>query len=1265
MAGVLKWLKFPEESGFSTSGMADKKWYWIPVKDQFVAAEVLNETKTDVKARLGTGEEVNVKATACYPMNPPKFDGAEDCSELGHLNEPSVFHNLKRRYDKDLIYTYSGLFLVVCNPYKVLPIYQQEVVDFYRGKKRAEAPPHIYATSDLAYRMMINERQNQSLLITGESGAGKTENTKKVIQYITHVAGRSGEGLLEKQLIELNPMLEAFGNAKTIRNNNSSRFGKFIKLQFNSGGLISGAELESYLLEKSRVITRASTERSYHIFYQLLAGASPTERTNYKIQGAERYKYLSCSGCYTVNRMDDVQEFKHTREAMGLCEITDEEQALIYRLVMAILYLGNVEFAKGGVGEGGEIRDKDPLRAAAELLDVDPSQLDDGLCKPRIKAGNEYVKTHLTPEKAAHSRDALSKALYGRLFLWIVRRSNKVLAQEKCSSFIGVLDISGFEIFKLNSFEQLCINYTNEKLQQFFNNHMFKLEQEEYMREKINWTFIDFGLDAQATIDLIDKKPNGILPILDEESLFPKATDASFVQKLHDLHEHNPMYERPRFSKTSFVLSHYAGKVEYETADWLEKNKDPLQEDLQLCLKASKQFFFGDLFSDDLLPKVVRAPSPALAAARSAPQDSAARKKGAIFITVAFAHKEQLTSLMNTLTVTNPHFVRCIIPNHLQRPGELQQDVVLDQLRCNGVLEGIRISRKGFPNRVVYAEFLKRYYLLAPNIPRNPPDAKGAVQQLIDYLKVDPEQVRFGLTKIFFRTGELAKIEERREKKIAELMVSIQAACRGWLCRNLYRKLTQQTTAAKILQRNLRAYLDLKSWMWLKAFIKVRPLLKRRNLEDELSEKEKAVKELSDKIKAEHDARKSAESQLETLKRDFENIRSQLEAEKEALDDLALQKQRIEAQKTDLERRVQALETDLNEESSANTDLALLKKRLDEKAKELEEALEEEQKARTQLDAIKKQQDSIIAELKEKNERNDDTIAKLDRNKQTLEKEVGELKELLEDEGETIAQLEKAKRSLQGDLEETKEKLEDLNKQSSNLDKAKKKLESDLKDLQGQLSEQSGARGNAEGTVKKLTDELNSLKKDMEELSSGSSNLASAKKKLENDLQAIHDELEEEKARASNLDKAKKKLEVDLEEANEKYEEEHEAKAALEDLKRKNEFEIADLKRQLAEALEKIARLEKEKAALAQEVASLKQQLADEQKDKAEIDKARKKLGSELDALRQSLENESKDKGSLDKARKADGRPRGAQVPAGRRACPEGKRREDHQEARG
>lgn len=835
-----RYLKFKRDDLF-VGVMGDKKYAWYNPdpkdRDTYASAEVLKEGKDEWVLKNEDSQTITVKADLVSPRNPAKFDGVEDMSELGYLNEAGVLHNLRLRYNKDVIYTYSGLFLVAINPYKRFPIYTDSVIDIYRGRRRNEVSPHIFAIADGAYRSMLEDKVNQSILITGESGAGKTENTKKVIQFLTSVAGRvgglnAGGGALETQILQANPVLESFGNAKTTRNNNSSRFGKFIEVQFNNSGYISGAKIQSYLLEKSRVVFQAERERTFHIFYQLLAGATPEERKSMFLGPPDSYFYLNQSGCYDVAGINDGNDFKDTKESLSIMNVSTEEQEAIFRTISGILHLGNIVFQQS-YGDASTIPDKTPLNYAASMFNVVPSQLEKGLIEPRIQSGKELVATHLTPQKAKSGRDALAKAIYHRLFLTIVKKINLVLSQEKRNSFIGVLDIAGFEIFKVNSFEQLCINFTNEKLQQFFNHHMFTLEQEEYKKERIDWTFIDFGMDSQVTIELIESKaPPGILALLDEQSVFPNATDATLIAKLHThfgKQKKHPKYEEPRFADKlpNFGVFHYAGNVSYDVTNWLEKNKDPLQPDLEACLRDSKDSFIRRLFTEHFedLPT-------------SLAEYQKKGVKGASFVTVAAQYKSQLSNLMSTLQATNPHFVRCILPNHQQKPGFLEDACVLDQLRCNGVLEGIRITRLGFPNRTIYSEFVKRYYLLVPDVPRNPQDPKPAAQAILKGLKIPESEYRFGLTKVFFRAGQLAYIEEIRERRIGEIVKVIQAASRGWVERKHFRAAREKSISARIIQDNIRAYIDFKNWAWWKLFSKARPLLKGRNMDKELKERE-------------------------------------------------------------------------------------------------------------------------------------------------------------------------------------------------------------------------------------------------------------------------------------------------------------------------------------------------------------------------------------------------------------------------------------------
>uniref|UniRef100_A0A672FIB0 Myosin, heavy chain b n=1 Tax=Salarias fasciatus TaxID=181472 RepID=A0A672FIB0_SALFA len=508
--------------------------YVVDPKELFVKGTLQSKDGGKATVKTQTGQVVTVKDDEVYPMNPPKFDKIEDMAMMTHLNEAAVLFNLKERYAAWMIYTYSGLFCVTVNPYKWLPVYNHEVVVAYRGKKRQEAPPHIFSISDNAYQSMLTDRENQSILITGESGAGKTVNTKRVIQYFATIAGSGDrkkdvasngklQGNLEDQIISANPLLEAFGNAKTVRNDNSSRFGKFIRIHFGTSGKLASADIETYLLEKSRVTFQLSAERSYHIFYQIMSNKKP-ELIETLLITTNPYDFPFVSqGEISVASIVDSDELMATDSAIDILGFTAEERIGIYKLTGAVMHYGNMKFKQKQREEQAEPDGTEVADKAAYLMGLNSADLLKALCYPRVKVGNEYVTKGQTVQQVYNSIGALAKSVYEKMFLWMVLRINQMLdTKQPRQFFIGVLDIAGFEIFDYNSLEQLCINFTNEKLQQFFNHHMFVLEQEEYKKEGIEWEFIDFGMDLAACIELIEK-PMGIFSILEEECMFPKA----------------------------------------------------------------------------------------------------------------------------------------------------------------------------------------------------------------------------------------------------------------------------------------------------------------------------------------------------------------------------------------------------------------------------------------------------------------------------------------------------------------------------------------------------------------------------------------------------------------------------------------------------------------------------------------------------------------------------------------------------------------------
>merc|ERR1712168_90191 len=789
------------------------------------------------------GETKELKKDEIDQVNPPKYYLCTDMSNLTFLNEGSVLHNLRDRYKAGMIYTYSGLFCIAINPYRRLPIYLDTVVTMYRGKRRPEMPPHVFSIVDNAYQDMLIDHEHQSMLITGESGAGKTENTKKVIQYIAKVAGVEKsdapkatdgvakiEGSLDEQVVQANPLLEAFGNAKTTRNNNSSRFGKFIRCHFSQTGKLAGADIESYLLEKNRVIHQGSAERNSHIFYQILYAMTDEELATLCLptREAQEYGFLE-KGVYHVDRMDDNEEWGLTVNAINVLGFTEEEKVYMLKITAGILNFSNMKFKQKPRDEQAEVEDPADGERVAYLLGLPVGEFHKSLTKPKVKVGTEYVNKGQNVAQVLYAVAALSKALFERMFWWIVERINKALdTKQRRSYYIGVLDIAGFEIFDYNSFDQLCINFTNEKLQQFFNHHMFVLEQEEYKREGIHWEFIDFGMDLEETINLIEK-PMGIFAMLEEECIVPKATDQTYLNKLHKQHASSKSYTKPSPEQSKqgmgdFILHHYAGSVGYSVANWLEKNKDPINEHTAQLFSKATDGLVSHLFQDY---------NP----------DKATKRKGSAFQTVSYRHKEQLKNLLDTLMSTSPHFVRCIIPNENKAPGEVDGQLILHQLRCNGVLEGIRICRKGFPSRMQFNDFRQRYQILAASaIPAGFIDGKVACEKLIEALQLDENEFRIGLTKVFFRAGIIGELEEMRDERLSKIIAQFQAYCKAHLQRIEFKKMHDRIVGCAVLQRNIRKFFAIRNWPWWKLYLLVQPMLSVARAEEEMEEKEAALK---------------------------------------------------------------------------------------------------------------------------------------------------------------------------------------------------------------------------------------------------------------------------------------------------------------------------------------------------------------------------------------------------------------------------------------
>uniref|UniRef100_A0A8C5W2M7 Myosin-9 n=1 Tax=Microcebus murinus TaxID=30608 RepID=A0A8C5W2M7_MICMU len=1150
---------------------AAKKLVWVPSdKSGFEPASLKEEMGEEAIVELvENGKKVKVNKDDIQKMNPPKFSKVEDMAELTCLNEASVLHNLKERYYSGLIYTYSGLFCVVINPYKNLPIYSEEIVDMYKGKKRHEMPPHIYAITDTAYRSMMQDREDQSILCTGESGAGKTENTKKVIQYLAHVASshksKKDQGELERQLLQANPILEAFGNAKTVKNDNSSRFGKFIRINFDVNGYIVGANIETYLLEKSRAIRQAKDERTFHIFYYLLSGAGEHLKTDLLLEPYNKYRFLS-NGHVTIPGQQDKDMFQETMEAMRIMGIPEEEQMGMLRVISGVLQLGNIVFKKERNTDQASMPDNTAAQKVSHLLGINVTDFTRGILTPRIKVGRDYVQKAQTKEQADFAIEALAKATYERMFRWLVLRINKALDKTKRqgASFIGILDIAGFEIFDLNSFEQLCINYTNEKLQQLFNHTMFILEQEEYQREGIEWNFIDFGLDLQPCIDLIEKPagPPGILALLDEECWFPKATDKSFVEKVVQEQGTHPKFQKPKQlkDKADFSIIHYAGRVDYKADEWLMKNMDPLNDNIATLLHQSSDKFVSELWKD--VDRIIGLDQVAGMSETALPGAFKTRK--GMFRTVGQLYKEQLAKLMATLRNTNPNFVRCIIPNHEKKAGKLDPHLVLDQLRCNGVLEGIRICRQGFPNRVVFQEFRQRYEILTPNsIPKGFMDGKQACVLMIKALELDSNLYRIGQSKVFFRAGVLAHLEEERDLKITDVIIGFQACCRGYLARKAFAKRQQQLTAMKVLQRNCAAYLKLRNWQWWRLFTKVKPLLQVSRQEEEMIAKEEELVKVREKQLAAENRLTEMETLQSQLMAEKLQLQEQLQAETELCAEAEELRARLTAKKQELEEICHDLEARVEEEEERCQHLQTEKKKMQQNIQELEEQLEEEESARQKLQLEKVTTEAKLKKLEEDQIIMEDQNCKLAKEKKLLEDRISEFTTNLMEEEEKSKSLAKLKNKHEAMITDLEERLRREEKQRQELEKTRRKLEGDSTDLSDQIAELQAQIAELKMQLAKKEEELQAALARVEE-EAAQKNMALKKiRELESQISELQEDLESERAFRSKAEKQKRDLGEELEALKTELEDTLDSTAAQQELRSKREQEVNILKKTL------------------------------------------------------------------------------------------------------
>ncbi|XP_069648013.1 unconventional myosin-VIIb isoform X3 [Haliaeetus albicilla] len=766
-------------------------------------------------------------------MHPSSVQGVEDMICLGDLHEAGLVHNLLIRHQEHKIYTYTGSILVAVNPYQLLPLYTVDQIRLYFNKRIGELPPHVFAIADNCYFNMKRNKRDQCCVISGESGAGKTESTKLILQFLAAVSGQ--HSWIEQQILEANPILEAFGNAKTIRNDNSSRFGKYIDIHFNHNGVIEGARIEQFLLEKSRVCRQAPEERNYHIFYCMLMGMNTEQKKMLNLGTASEYTYLTMGNCMSCDSRNDAKDYAHIRSAMKILMFSDSEHWDISKLLAAILHLGNVEFEAAVYDnlDCSDVMDSPHFSIATKLLEVDSSELQNSLTNLSIIVRGESVSRPLNIVQAADGRDAFVKGIYGRIFLWIVNKINSAIFNPTSQKpkdrrqSIGLLDIFGFENFSNNSFEQLCINIANEHLQQFFVHHVFKLEQEEYLAEHIAWNNIDFTDNHQA-LEVIALKPMNIISLIDEESKFPKGTDATMLVKINSLHGKSKVYIPPKsVHDTKFGINHFAGVVFYESKDFLEKNRDTLSANVMQAVHSSKNKFLREIFQVETTPSSLGRGTIRHLGADQAYKGLDTTKR---LSTLGGQFKQSLEKLMKILEQCQPYFIRCIKPNDYKKPLLFDRELCIKQLRYSGMMETIQIRKAGYPIRYSFEEFFERYRVLLPwslqEQLKN--DARQSCICISEAVLGKDESWQAGKTKIFLKDHHDTVLELQRQNILTDKVLLIQKVMRGLKDRKRFLK---QRKSAVAIQSAWRGYCCRKDFrMVMLGFGRLQALYRSRQL---------------------------------------------------------------------------------------------------------------------------------------------------------------------------------------------------------------------------------------------------------------------------------------------------------------------------------------------------------------------------------------------------------------------------------------------------
>merc|ERR1712038_586072 len=1108
-------------------------------------------------------------------------------------------------------------------------------MEMYMNKRRTECPPHIFGVAEGSYQGMQNNGKNQSILITGESGAGKTENTKKVISYFASIGAtgkkKEGEIGLEDKIVNTNPVLEAWGNAKTVRNDNSSRFGKFIRIWFNASGKLSGADMVIYLLEKSRLTFQAELERCYHSFYNIMSDEIPDIKGKCFLSD-DIYDYWWVSqGKTTVPSIDDKEDMMYAHEAYRILGFTEEETYNIYKLTATVMHMGNMtkDFVPVGKEEQAEIKDDTNAQKVAGLCGIDCEWMINYFCKPKLKVGTEWVSKGQTCSGASNSVGGIGRKIYELVFRFITDKCNLTLLDPtmKKSQYIGCLDIAGFEIFDYNGFEQICINFVNEKLQQFFNQHMFTLEQEEYVREGIEWANVDFGMDLQVCITMFEK-PMGLLAIWEEESLFPKATDDTFRGKLMDNLLGKPgcgNFQKPDprapDKNAHFAVIHYAAKVSYNVTGWLEKNKDPLNDTVVQLMKDGSNKLLVECFIDH--------PGQPLEAKKDA--GGGGKKKGGGKTVTSF-FKSQLDDLMKVLYSTDPSFIRCVVPNTHKIPGGVQPDLIMHQYRCNGVLAGIAICRLGFPNKLMYPDFKARYNILAANAVAKAKNDKSAAGAVFEAIKLDKEKWRLGHTKVFFRAGILGLMEETREDKIGSVLAMLQGQARGKASRLVFKKMQDQKLALYCLQRTIRNYIIGKTWLWWGLWLAIKPNLKctkfaqyKQEYEDKIAIAEanidKAVAECN-KVTAEHDKLMAAKNEYVLA----------LQSGGSAVQEIIDKTNRIEAAKNDVAKQLADTNARVKGEEELKAAINQQASKVKADADKLRGEIKVMEATMEATEEDKATKDSQIRTLKDEIAHQEELISKLQKEKRSITDGKQKTEEDIQSMEDKCNHLNKVKGKLEQSLDECEDSLEREKKSKSDVEKIKRKVEGDLKLTQEAVSDLERIKSELSQTVQRKEKELASMSAKIEDEQTLGSKYSRQVKELQSRLEEVDEELAIDRQNRAKAEKNRSLLSRDIEDLGQRLEDAGNNTATQIELNKKREAELAKLKVELDES--NIAH-EGTLAALRQKhnnnMTEMGEQIDGLNKMKAKAEKDKSNMERDLQEARQGLDEAMRERANQER----------------------------------